>query len=109
MNSLFVPFIVAGICFLIYKTDFFVQYITLFGLGNKIGIREFKIHSIGQVGEKTNYFQYLSQKYPESFWAGLIGCPFCLGFWICLFLTYPGAIHLICFTFFVIVYKLMIL
>ena len=110
MSSLFVPFIVAGICFLIYKTDFFVQYMTVFGLGHTMGIREYKIYSIGQTGEKTNYFEYLSKKYPDSFWAALIGCPFCSGFWICL-VSLPGAGMALFFYFslFVIIYKLIIL
>jgi len=66
-----------------FKTSAFLEYSKLFGFK-----KLFKIEDYDKYKEKTlniEYLDFLILKYP-NFLTKLIQCPFCINFWISLFL-----------------------
>lgn len=93
----------AAVSFLLYKTEFFVEYGKIFrfvSISSSIDYGCFKIQNTN----KVNYFDFLNYKY-NNFFTKLISCPYCLGFWLCLI---ASKIQFVLFVYFVyvILYKL---
>lgn len=85
--------------FLFTTTNFVTEYANLFGLGHWFLVKEYH-----EWLEKNNleygYHQFLRERWPNSFWAKLLGCPFCLITFIGLFiLGWIGGIFFILFGF----------
>lgn len=94
----------SAISFLIYKTDFMSEYGKLFGLSKPLRLSEYfcyKILSGGQV----SYFDFLKTKH-DNFLIKLVSCPFCLGFWLCLIASKFQIDVLVCYFFYVLLYKI---
>ena len=79
METIAYPFLVSIALFYVYETDFFVQYVKLFGLSKLFNIEE--------------YEEYLDENPDDSYWEWLVwdkqtfvrkllSCPYCLGFWL---------------------------
>ena len=78
MEALVYPFLVSIILFYVYETDFFVQYVKLFGLSRVFGIKEYEKHS-ESMGD--TYWEWLVFE-KKTFLRKLASCPFCSGFWL---------------------------
>ena len=88
----------AAVSFLLYKTEFFVEYGEIFDLisfSNSIEYKCFKIQS----PQRVNYFDFLNHKH-NNFFTKLLSCPYCLGFWSCLIVS---KIQFVLFVYFVYV------
>ena len=75
----------AAASFLLYRTDFLMEYGKLFRLHSdktRLDYMCFKLKS-----PKANYLEYLNFKY-NNFITKLISCPYCLGFWMSCFICF---------------------
>lgn len=89
-----------SILFVIYKTDAIPSYLKLF----KYDDSEYKTTL-----SVSNFPEYLHSK-KDTFWTRLISCPYCFGFWICLFssLAFCGALYFpICYTLLILSWNLL--
>jgi hypothetical protein len=75
----------AAASFLLYKTEFFVEYSRIFRLIPFSFLIEYQCFKI-QNNKRVNYFDFLDYKY-SNFFTKLISCPYCLGFWMCLIVS----------------------
>ena len=92
----------AAISILFYKTDFIVEYGKLFKLLSFKKDIEYKCFKI-QNDKKVNYFDFLLSN-NNNFLTRLLACPYCLGFWMCLFVSKIEFIFFVYFVY-VILYK----
>jgi hypothetical protein len=66
-----------------YRTNAFVEYMTLFKLTRFFNIAEYnELHKEGYGGV---YVDYLAEYYSDKFFVRLLKCPICLSFWLGLF------------------------
>jgi len=91
---------VFAVMFLLFKTDFLIHYLKLFGLEKKFRVYEYIIS-----GQKVSYLEYLKQASP-SFFTSLIGCPYCIGFWATLFFCSFEINTFFCYSVYIFMYKL---
>ena len=87
MEVLVYPFLVATVLFYIYETDFFVQYIKLFGLKKVFKVDEYEKH-LESLGSGDSYWSWLAFE-KQTFLRKLLSCPLCSGFWLNI-ATYYG-------------------
>lgn len=67
-----------SILFLIFKVDVIPHYVFAFSKTAR-----YKYFLDKGLGKYDNFFGYLWHK-KRNFFTGLLSCPYCLGFWICL-------------------------
>lgn len=93
----------AALSFLLYKTEFLVEYGKIFRLIPFSKLIEYKCFKI-QNNKKSNYLDFLSYN-SDNFFIKLLSCPYCLGFWMCLI---ASKIQFVLFVYFVyvILYKM---
>lgn len=63
-----------------FKTNAFVEYLTLFKLGRFFYI--FDYNEIVQNGYGGTYTEFLREYYHDYFVVRLVTCPVCFGFWL---------------------------
>ena len=80
MEALVYPFSVAIVLFYTYETDFFVQYVKLFGLKKAFRVGEYEKH-LESLGSGESYWEWLVFE-KQTFLRKLLSCPFCSGFWL---------------------------
>jgi hypothetical protein len=93
----------AAVSFLLYKTEFFVEYSRIFRLISFSNLIEYKCFKI-QNNKNVNYFDFLNYKY-DNFFTKLLSCPYCLGFWTCLIVSKMQFVLFVYFVY-VILYKM---
>ena len=93
----------AALSVLLYKTDFLVEYGKIFRLISFDIDIEYKCFKIQNNG-KVNFLDFLQYK-NNNFFTRLISCPYCLGFWMCLFVSKIQFLFFIYFVY-VLLYKL---
>jgi len=96
---------VAAIAYLLYNTDFIIQYLRLFKLGRKFFVFEYLNYTCSNTKD-INYLAFLSVTKP-NFITHLIGCPFCLGFWMCATINCFKAPTFFCYFVYIILYKIL--
>lgn len=95
---------IAAISFLLYKTDFVVYYLRLFGLDKVFNLWDYCFYSNNKEN-KTSFLEYLKIIKP-NFFTALIGCPYCLGFWItAIFCSFKIDLFF-CYYVYVLLYKI---
>jgi hypothetical protein len=95
----------AAIAYLLYNTDFIIQYLKLFGLSNRFLVFEYLKYSCSNQKE-INYLSFLNVAKP-NFLTHLIGCPFCLGFWMCATINVFNFSTFFCYFVYIILYKIL--
>jgi hypothetical protein len=75
-------FYVVFLMFIWFKTDAFIDYSKLFKLSKLFKIEDWNEYRI--INPKIEYLDYLKIK-KKSFFTKLIGCEYCLLFWVVLF------------------------
>jgi hypothetical protein len=94
---------VSGICFLLYKTDFIIHYLKLFRLDKLVNIWDYCFYKASKESS-VSFLEYLKITKP-NFFTSLIGCPFCLGFWIALAFCGLTVDVFFCYWVYVLLYK----
>lgn len=94
--------IASSLVFLLFKTNFLYEYITLFKLGKYFRMHQFKCSKIKD--PEISYFEFLNQK-SNSFLTRLISCPYCLGFWVILPFGLEKCNFLITYCFYLLIIK----
>ncbi len=85
--------------FLFTTTNFIVEYAHLFRLDRWFLVKEYH-QWLDEKNLDYGYHIFLRERYPNSFWAKLLGCPFCLITFIGLFiLGWIGGVFFILFGF----------
>lgn len=79
MESLVYPFLVSVLLFYIYETDFFVEYVKLFGLAKLFKIKEYEDYLDDNPAD--TYWEWLAWD-KKTFLRKLLSCPYCFGFWL---------------------------
>jgi len=94
----------AALSFLLYKTEFIVEYGSLLNLVSFPELVAYKCFKI-QNNKKVNYFDFLNANY-DNFFIRLLSCPYCLGFWACLLVSKLQFVFFVYFVY-VILYKML--
>ena len=94
----------AALSFLLYKTEFIVEYGSLLNLVSFPELVTYKCFKI-QNNKKVNYFDFLNVNY-DNFFIRLLSCPYCLGFWTCLLVSKLQFVFFVYFVY-VILYKML--
>lgn len=76
----------SSLLFIWFKTDAFVEYVSLLRLGRFFCVNEYKETTKDDPG--LHYTQYMSANY-GNFLTKLFVCPKCLGMWTSAFITLP--------------------
>lgn len=98
----------SGFCFMMYNTEAIVYYAKLLRLSKPLKIEEYKCYKIAWRKEITNYFEFLLKK-SNHFLLALLSCPFCFGFWLCLFSSsFRVFDSFVVYSLFLLFYKLII-
>lgn len=69
-----------------FKTNAFVEYLSLFRLSRLFHIEDYKAVVAG--GYEGSYVEFLREYYHDYFIVRLVTCPICLGFWLSLPLAF---------------------
>lgn len=76
----FVAVILSYFMVIWFKTNAFVEYMTVFRLTRLFHIAEYnQLHRDGYEG---SYLDFLSEYYKDSFFVRLLSCPICFSFWL---------------------------
>jgi len=94
----------AALSFLLYKTEFVVEYGKAFRILSSLNLIEYKCFKIQNNG-KVNYFDFLNFN-NNNFFTKLLSCPYCLGFWTCLIVSKIQFVFFVYFVY-VILYKML--
>lgn len=65
---------------IIYRTNAFVEYLTLLKLSRFFKIYEY--HKLATDGFKGTYINFLVEYYYNNFFVRLLSCPICTSFWL---------------------------
>jgi hypothetical protein len=76
----------SSLLYIWFKTNAFVEYVSLFSLGKFFHVNEYKEATVDD--QTLHYTQYLSANY-NSFLTKLFVCPKCICVWTSAFLTVP--------------------
>ena len=79
MEEIIYPFLIANILFFVYETDFFIQYVKLFGLGKLFGVDKYEKHL--ETFSDNTYWEWIAFE-KQTFLRKLLSCPICSGFWV---------------------------
>ncbi len=75
----------AHMTFLLFKTNFILDYAKLLGQGKLFGADSYEAWKKQNCGDA--YVFFLAAKYPDNFFAKLVSCPICLTTFLCIFGT----------------------
>jgi hypothetical protein len=76
-----------------FKTNAFVEYLTLFRLTRFFHIADYQI--LTKDGYPGTYTEFLREYYHDYFIVRLVTCPICFGFWIGLFFLTLSPLYLL--------------
>jgi hypothetical protein len=65
-----------------FRTNVFVEYVTLFRLTRFFHVGEYR--ELVDNGYSESYISFLLEYYKDLFIVRLVACPICLGFWLAL-------------------------
>lgn len=101
---------VSAIAFLLYKTDAITQYAKLFRLSKFKFWNVFRCDYLSRPDScnELSPLEYVKVLWGDSsFFASLVGCPYCLGFWLSIaFCKLEILTALGCYFVYIILYKL---
>lgn len=108
-DSIIKAFCLTGIAFLLYKTDAIMHYAKLFGAHKLTSWRSFQCLYIRRHESVFNIspLEFVKIQWGnDSFFASLIGCPYCLFFWVSIFICGFNLVNaLFCYCVYIFLYK----
>ncbi len=82
MNLLGFSLLVGYLLLLWFRTNAFVEYISVFKLSHFFHVDTY--HELVGNGYNASYPDFLKEYFGDSFFVRLVTCPICLGFWLAL-------------------------
>jgi hypothetical protein len=90
---------VFSITFLLFKTDFIIHYLKLFRIERRFFVYDYLFSP-----QENSYLEFL-KTFKPCFLTALIGCPYCIGFWLALAFCSFQINSFFCYGVYILMYK----